>query len=95
MLDLHELIVSEVKDSLGHEPTKLEMDSLMEYIEASKIRWLVDIELAIMNWKNEKTKKCEWCDKRYLEEELICTDGGLHFCDETCKRDYAEEHGVK
>lgn len=95
MPTMEELIKIELKDTLGHEPTALEQQSLSEYVAACKIKWLVDIELAIMNWKNEKTVKCEWCGDRYLPEEMVQTVSGTRLCSDQCAKDYQEEHGVQ
>lgn len=95
MPTLEELIKTELKDILGHEPTQIEMQSLSEYLAATQIKWLVDVELAIMNWKNEKTVTCAWCDERYLPEEMIQTHGNEWFCCDQCKSDYKDEHGIQ
>jgi hypothetical protein len=94
MKTLEELIKAELKDTLGHEPTALETQSLSEYLAACEIKWLVDIELAILNWKKEKTVECAWCGDRYLPEEMIQTAGRECFCSDQCKADYKDEHGV-
>ena len=94
MPTLEELINAELKDKLGHEPTTLEIQSLSEYLAAKQIKWLVDIELAIMSWKNKKTIQCAWCEQRYLPEEMISTAGNERFCCDQCKKDYKDEHGV-
>lgn len=89
------LIINEMKSNLGHEPTKQELDSLSAYIADKNIRFLVDLELAIMDWKSFSTKECQWCGDRYLESEMICTDSGQFFCCDQCLKDYQEEHGVQ
>lgn len=93
MPTMEELIKTELKDTMGHEPTTLEEQSLSEYLAACKIKWFVDIELAIMNWKKEKTVQCEWCERRYLPEEMIQTVGNTRLCSDQCAKDYEEEHG--
>jgi hypothetical protein len=68
---------------------------LSEYLAATQIKWLVDIELAIMNWKNEKTVECAWCGDRYLESEMIQVQSDEWFCCDRCKNDYKDEHGIQ
>lgn len=94
MKTLEELINAELKDKLGHEPTALEIQSLSEYLAETPIEWLVDIELAIMNWERTHTRECAWCEQRYLPEEMISTAGNEYFCCYACKKDYKDEHGV-
>jgi hypothetical protein len=94
MVTLEEMIKTEIKDRVGHEPTALEIQSCSEYLAACEIKWLVDVELAVLHWKNEKTVKCAWCEERYLPEEMISTAGNECFCCDQCKHDYKQEHGV-
>ena len=94
MPTLEELIKKEIADNVGHEPTQLELQSCSEYLAASTIKWLVDIELAILDWKNEKTVECAWCGARYLPEEMEFThESGERVCSPIGERDYRTEHG--
>ena len=88
------MIINEMRDNLGHEPTQEEMNSLSEYLAQKPIKYFVDLELAIVDWKNTFTIKCDWCDDRYLPSEMIDMPGGEHFCDTKCMDDYEQEHGV-
>lgn len=94
MITITTLIINEMKSVLGHEPSKSEMDSLSAFLAGRNIRWLVDLELAIMDWKNACTRECAWCGDRFLESEMIHTAGNEWFCGDQCKKDYKEEHGV-
>lgn len=95
MPTIEELIKTEIKDRVGHEPTALEIQSCSEYLAACEIKWLVDIELEILHWKNEKTVQCAWCEDRYLPEEMEShKSSGEYFCCDQCEHDYRQEHGV-
>ena len=94
MMTITTLIINEMKSTLGHEPSKPEMDSLSAWLAGRNIRFLVDLELAIMDWKNACTKECEWCGDRFLESEMIQTAANQYFCCDQCKKDYKEEHGL-
>lgn len=94
MITFEELINNELKSVLDHEPTAAELGSLSEFLSAKKIRWFIDLELAISDWKNALTKECQWCGERYLESEMEFTNSGLCFCCDQCKKDYKTEHGL-
>lgn len=94
MMTITTLIINEIRSTLGHDPSKQEMDSLSAWLAGRNIRFLVDLELAIMDWKNACTKECAWCGDRFLESEMIHTNGNEHFCCDQCLKDYEEEHGV-
>lgn len=94
MITLEQLIINELKDALGHEPTKEEMDSVSEFLALQNINYLVDLEWFIREWSKLKTLQCLWCEERYLESELEFTNSGLCFCCDQCKKDYKTEHGL-
>lgn len=93
MTTLTTLIINELKDVLGHEPTKKELDSLSEYMGQQDIKFLVDLEWHIREWSKIFTHECAWCEERYLHTEMIITPGGTRFCSDQCAKDYKEEHG--
>lgn len=49
------LIINELKDLLERDPTIAELNSLSEYLGTQKIKFLVELEVAIREWvKNHK-----------------------------------------
>lgn len=94
MPTIEELIINEANSYLGHAPTKEEQDSLSAFIAGRKIRWLVDLEVAIMEWYEACTKECSWCADRYLESEMAHREGNLYFCCDRCEADYKDDHKV-
>lgn len=94
MVTITTLIINEMKHILGHEPTLPEMNSLSEFLATRKIYWLVDLELAIVDWEKAFTKECAWCGNKFLQKTMIHTSGNESFCCDQCKQDYKKEHGV-
>lgn len=94
MPTLEELIINEAHSLIGHMPTVEELNSLSAFIAGRKIRFLIDIELAAMDWKRDCTKECAWCGDRFLESEMAHHEGDIHFCCDRCEEDYKEEHKV-
>ena len=93
MITLEEFIENEMQSVLYHKPTQAEKNSLSEFLATKQMRWLVDLELAINDWKDACTHECAWCGDRYLESEMIQTAGNEWFCCEQCQKDYEQEHG--
>ena len=88
------LIINELTLKLEHAPTQAELNSLSEYLATRNIRYLVELELAINDWKQAFTAECAWCRQRYLHTELNITPDGTRFCSDQCAKDYEEEHKV-
>ena len=87
------LIINELRSDLGHNPDKQELDALSAFLENRNINYLVDLEIAIMDWKHTQTTECAWCGDRFLTGTMLRTKGNECFCCEQCKKDYEEEHG--
>lgn len=94
MITLEELIKNEVKHILGHEPSTTELASVSEHLAGKKIYWIVDLELAIVEWEKTHTRECAWCGDRFLESEMQRPGPCEYFCSDQCKKDYKEEHGL-
>lgn len=95
MITITTLIINEMNTCLGHKPTNEEMNSLSAFLATREIKWLVDLDKAIQDWKNACTKECAWCGYRYLPEEMEShKDSGEYFCCGQCEKDYKQEHGV-
>lgn len=95
MPTLEELIVNDLIDMLGHEPTNDELHSLSEYLSARHIEHMVTMETYVRDWKDIFTRECAWCGKRYHVNEMIGHDvRGNWYCNEQCRKDYETEHGA-
>ena len=94
MITITTLIINEMKDALGHEPSKTEMDSLSAFLATRNIKYMIDLETAINDWEHVCTHECAWCGEKFLTEEMIHMDTGEYFCCDQCKKDYKTEHGL-
>ena len=59
MITLAKLILNEVKDCLGREPSTSEVHALSEYLATKRIQFFVDLEWHIKEWANKQGGKNE------------------------------------
>lgn len=64
------ILVNDVKDLLGHKPSRKEFKSALEYLDKyiEDTTMLVDIEVLLRDWRNDCCKKCEGCGEYFLSE---------------------------
>lgn len=86
---IKQIIKNEIKDTIGHEPSDLEYKSAMEYLNdnISEKDFLVDISLALCDWKHDCLAQCWACGEYFLPEEMEYR----HFCTEQDKLQYEED----
>lgn len=91
---IKQIIKNEIKDVLGHEPSDLEYKSAMEYLNdnISEKDFLVDISLALHDWRSSYCVKCQGCGEYFLTEDCI-KSADMWFCDESCRNEYCWETG--
>ena len=83
------ILVNDVKDLLGHKPSKVEFKSALEYLDKyiEDTTMLVDVELILRDWRNDCCKRCESCGEYFLselmEEKWIGT-GWQYVCSDEC-----------
>lgn len=86
------ILTNDIKDILGHNPSKTEFASAYNYIKDNidGTTTLVDIELLLRDWKSDCLTRCESCGNYFLtelmEERFIGT--GFHM---VCSCECAEE----
>lgn len=89
-MTITDIIRNEIADALGHTPDKAEQEQFIIYIHdeiAEKINkgqkvYLVDIEFAIRNCRDEQFIQCEECGDWFLPAKINDMDG--RYC-LTCK----------
>lgn len=86
------ILENEIKDVLGHKPTTAEYKACLEYVmDATNTQkrpiMLVDIELAVRDWRSDYCVKCQSCGDYFLPEEMEYD----RFCSEQCKAQYEED----
>jgi hypothetical protein len=83
------ILVNDVKDLLGHKPSKVEFKSALEYLDKyiEDTTMLVDVEVLLRDWRSDCCKRCESCGEYFLselmEEKWIGT-GWQHVCSDEC-----------
>ena len=83
------ILVNDIKDLLGHKPSKVEFKSALEYLDKyiEDTTMLVDVELILRDWRNDCCKRCESCGEYFLselmEERWIGT-GWQYVCSDEC-----------
>lgn len=83
------ILVNDVKDLLGHKPSKVEFKSALEYLDKyiEDTTMLVDVEVILRDWRNDCCKRCESCGEYFLselmEEKWIGT-GWQYVCSDEC-----------
>lgn len=72
MAIIKNILENELKDILGHEPSKAEFKSAMDYIEyyAYDKTTLLDVEMILKDWESDCLTRCEACGELYLTELL-------------------------
>jgi hypothetical protein len=83
------ILVNDVKDLLGHKPSKKEFKSALEYLDKyiEDTTMLVDVELILRDWRNDCCKRCESCGEYFLSElmeERWIGIGYQHVCSDEC-----------
>lgn len=83
------ILVNDVKDLLGHKPSKAEFKSALEYLDKciEDTTMLVDVELILRDWRNDCCKRCESCGEYFLSElmeERWIGNGYQHVCSIEC-----------
>lgn len=94
------ILENELKDTLGHAPTSAEFKSAMawlaDYLTDQSL--MVDVELALIDWRDEICEKCENCDGYFLPDELDerapywSQMYPVKVCSEECFNNYCEWH---
>ena len=83
------ILTNDIKDLLGHEPSKAEFKSALDYLNTyvDDKTMLVDVELILRDWRNDCCKRCESCGEYFLselmEERWIGT-GWQYVCSDEC-----------
>lgn len=83
------ILTNDIKDILGHNPSKTEFESAYNYIKNNidDTTALVDIELLLRDWKSDCLTRCESCGEYFLselmEEKWIGT-GWQYVCSDEC-----------
>ncbi|MEE1030288.1 MAG: hypothetical protein UIC65_04675 [Alphaproteobacteria bacterium] len=66
------ILVNDIKDLLGHKPSKEEfnsaLDYLNKYLDATTL--LIDVEVTLRDWRDDCCKQCESCGEYFLIEDL-------------------------
>lgn len=64
------ILVNDIKDLLGHKPSRKEFKSALEYLDKyiEDTTMLVDVELILRDWRNDCCKRCESCGEYFLSE---------------------------
>lgn len=85
---IKQIIKNEIKDVLGHEATDAEYKSCIEYLQEwiSEKSMMVDVELAIRDWRNDFCHQCWWSGEYFLPDEMEYD----HFCTEQDKAQWEE-----
>lgn len=83
------ILVNDIKDLLGHKPSRKEFKSALEYLDKyiEDTTMLVDVELILRDWRSDCCKRCESCGEYFLselmEERWIGT-GWQYVCSDEC-----------
>lgn len=83
------ILVNDIKDLLGHKPSRKEFKSALEYLDKyiEDTTMLVDVEVILRDWRNDCCKRCESCGEYFLselmEEKWIGT-GWQYVCSDEC-----------
>lgn len=83
------ILVNDVKDLLGHKPSRKEFKSALEYLDKyiEDTTMLVDVEVLLRDWRSDCCKRCESCGEYFLselmEEKWIGT-GWQYVCSDEC-----------
>lgn len=83
------ILVNDIKDLLGHEPSKAEFKSALEYLDnyIEDTTMLVDVETILRDWRNDCCKRCKQCDEYFLSEfmeEIWVGQGFKDVCSVEC-----------
>jgi hypothetical protein len=96
MTTLKTILTNEIKDVLGHEPSKIEFKSAMDYIEDNidDKSALVDVEISLRNWKDDCLICCEVCGEYFLPEfmeEHFIGQGWQKVCSGECANELRQD----
>ena len=91
------ILVNDVKDLLGHKPSKVEFKSVLEYLDKyiEDTTMLVDIELLLREWRSDCCKQCEQCGEYFLSElmeEHWIGNGYQFVCSTECAVELQNEY---
>lgn len=83
------ILVNDIKDLLGHKPSKVEFKSALEYLDKyiEDTTMLVDVEVILRDWRNDCCKRCESCGEYFLSElmeERWIGNGYQYVCSHEC-----------
>lgn len=91
------ILVNDIKDLLGHKPSRKEFKSALEYLDKyiEDTTMLVDVEVLLRDWRNDCCKRCESCGEYFLselmEEKWIGT-GWQYVCSDECAVELQNEY---
>lgn len=83
------ILKNAIKDLLGHEPSKKEFKSALEYLDKyiDDTTLLVDVEILLREWRDDCCKQCAGCGEYFLTElteERWIGNGWQHVCSTEC-----------
>lgn len=83
------ILKNDIKDLLGHEPSKTEFKSALDYVSKyiDDNTMLVDVELLLREWRSDCCKRCEQCGEYFLSElmeEHWIGNGYQFVCSQEC-----------
>lgn len=83
------ILVNDIKDLLGHKPSKAEFKSALEYLDKyiEDTTLLVDVEVLLREWRDDCCNRCESCGEYFLSElmeEKFIGMGWQYVCSDEC-----------
>lgn len=97
MAIIKNILENDIKDLLGHEPSKSEFKSALDYLNTyvDDKTMLVDVELMLRDWRSDCCTQCAGCGEYFLTElteECFVGAGMFRVCGVDClleiKNDY-------
>ena len=91
------ILVNDVKDLLGHKPSKAEFKSALDYLDKyiDDNTMLVDVEMILRDWRSDCCKRCECCGEYFLTElmeERWIGNGYQFVCSDECAVELQNEY---
>lgn len=91
------ILTNDIKDLLGHEPSKTEFKSALDYVNRyiDDSTMLVDVELYLREWRDDCCKRCEQCGEYFLldlMEEQWIGNGWQFVCSTECAVELQNEY---
>lgn len=91
------ILKNDIKDLLGHEPSKTEFKSALDYVSEfiDDSTMLVDVELYLREWRSNFCKRCEKCGEYFLldlMEEQWIGHGWQFVCSTECAVELQKEY---